>query len=147
MQPQTGRGYPRVVLASLLVVFVSCQGAPGSGRQDLVESTRYEDLLTLHGDWREFQQPAVTDGVPDYTPAAMGWQRQELTRYQARLAGIDPEGWPISQRVDYHVVLRGETLQDIANYYFGSEVTPAELAIHNGMGTTEVVPGQIIYLP
>jgi uncharacterized protein (DUF885 family) len=104
MQLHTGRGYPRVVLASLLVVFVSCQGAPGSGRQDLVESTRYEDLLTLHGDWREFQQPAVTDGVPDYTPAAMGRQRQELTRYQARLAGIDPEGWPISQRVDYHVV-------------------------------------------
>jgi len=31
-------------------------------------------------------------------------QSEELSSYQARLAAIDAEGWPISQQVDYHVV-------------------------------------------
>ena len=103
MQPRTMRGHPAVVLASLLL-FSSCQGAPGSGGQDAAESNRYEDLLSLHGEWRDFQGPTFTDGVPDYAAAAMARQEQELARYQARLAAIDPEGWPISQQVDYHIV-------------------------------------------
>ena len=34
----------------------------------------------------------------------MTLQERELDGYQARLAAIDPEGWPVSQQVDYHIV-------------------------------------------
>ena len=103
MPPRATRGHPAVVLASLLVIS-SCQGAPVGGGGDAVESTRYEDLLALHDEWRDFQRPTSVDGVPDYTAAAMAGQEQELAGYQARLAAIDPEGWLISQQVDYHIV-------------------------------------------
>ena len=103
MQTRTVRTRPAVVLASLLL-FSSCQGAPGSGGEDAAGSTRYEDLVTLHDGWRDVQKPILTDGVPDYTAAAMARQAQELARYQSRLAAIDPEGWPISRQVDYHIV-------------------------------------------
>jgi hypothetical protein len=71
-------------------------------------STRYEDLVSLFGEWRSFQKPKLVDGVPDYTARAMAAQHRELDAWQRRLASIDPGGWPIDQQVDYHVV-RAET--------------------------------------
>ena len=102
MPTRTVRGHITVI-ASLLFL-LSCQGASGPAGEDVAGSTRYEDLLTLHEEWRAFQAPALTEGVPDYTAAAMTLQERELDGYQARLAAIDPEGWPVSQQVDYHIV-------------------------------------------
>ncbi|MDZ4701268.1 MAG: DUF885 family protein [Rhodothermales bacterium] len=67
-------------------------------------STSYDDLLALHTDWRAFQPPVIVDGVPDYSLAAMAEQHRALAGYQARLATIDPSGWPVNQQVDYHIV-------------------------------------------
>ena len=103
MQTRTVRGHSAVALAFLLFLS-SCQGLPDREGARTAENNRYEDLLALHGEWRDFQKPTVTDGVPDYTAVAMSRQLQELTRYQARLANLDSGGWPISQQVDYHIV-------------------------------------------
>jgi hypothetical protein len=65
---------------------------------------RYEDLVSLFGEWRAFQKPKLADGVPDYTAGAMAAQHRELASWQKRLAAIDPGGWPIPQQVDWHVV-------------------------------------------
>jgi hypothetical protein len=67
-------------------------------------STRYEDLVALFGEWRTFQRPALVNGVPDYSAAAMAAQHKALAGYQSRLGAIDPRGWPIPQQADYHVV-------------------------------------------
>jgi Bacterial protein of unknown function (DUF885) len=67
-------------------------------------STRYEELVSLFRDWRAFQRPKLVDGVPDYTAAAMAAQHRELASWRARLAAIDPGGWPIAQQVDWYVV-------------------------------------------
>jgi len=64
----------------------------------------YDDLLRLFHDWRAFQRPAVVDGVPDYTAAAMEKQRRALPEWKARLAAIDTAGWTIPQRVDWELV-------------------------------------------
>jgi hypothetical protein len=64
----------------------------------------HQDLLQLFEQWRVFQRPRIVDGVADYTPSAMAAQSRELADYQRRLAAIDPTGWPIPQRVDYHLV-------------------------------------------
>lgn len=68
------------------------------------QNTSYEELLTLFHEWRDFQKPALVDGIPDYTAKAMAKQHQELKKYQQRLAAIDTSGWPIFQQVDYHLV-------------------------------------------
>ena len=50
----------------------------------------YADLVSLFTEWRAFQKPKLTDGVPDYTAEAMSAQQRELPAYQRRLAAIDP---------------------------------------------------------
>ena len=67
-------------------------------------STRYEDLAQLFKDWRGFQQPKITNGLPDYTAAAMTAQYQALPAMQQRLRAIDPAAWTPAQHADYHVV-------------------------------------------
>ncbi|HET7292701.1 MAG TPA: DUF885 family protein [Vicinamibacteria bacterium] len=64
----------------------------------------YAQLLGLFREWRAFQPPPSTNGVPDYTPRAMDEQRRGLAAFQARLAAIDTSGWPVSQRVDWDLV-------------------------------------------
>jgi hypothetical protein len=64
----------------------------------------YEDLVALFHEWRAFEAPALRDGAPDYTAAAMVDKQRRLPQLQARLAAIDPDGWPIPQQVDYHLV-------------------------------------------
>src|SRR5262245_4276888 len=64
----------------------------------------YGDLTTLFAEWRTFQKPKLTDGVPDYTAAAMAAQRRDLPAFQRRLAAIDTKGWTVPQQVDWHVV-------------------------------------------
>lgn len=65
----------------------------------------YAALVKLFQDFRAFAPPHVHDGVPDYTPAAMAEQAVQLKVFQQRLAAIDDSQWPVSQRVDYMIVL------------------------------------------
>jgi len=67
-------------------------------------SARYEDLVALFEEWRAFQKPPLVDGVLDYSAPAMLKQQRELQAYQQRLAALDTTGWPVAQRVDYHLV-------------------------------------------
>ena len=67
-------------------------------------SVRYEELVSLFGDWRTFQQATLVDGVPDYSASAMATQQREIAAYRGRLAAIDSGVWPAAQQVDYYVV-------------------------------------------
>jgi len=99
MMLQSAGGAVVCLLLATLVPGRVRANSPGPPR-----STRYEDLVTLFGEWRSFQKPKVVDGVPDYTSSAMAAQQRELASYQKRLAAIDTTGWPISRQVDWHVV-------------------------------------------
>ena len=74
-------------------------GVTGNG-----QPAGYQNLISLFNDWRAFQKPAIVDGVPDYTAAAMAAQQRELPAYQRRLAAIEPGAWPVPQQVDYQIV-------------------------------------------
>ena len=79
--------------------------AVGSWMSDTrAASASYDDLVTLFHDWRAFQQPVFREGVPDYTPAAMGEQQRRLPEFQGRLKAIDPGGWPVARQVDWRLV-------------------------------------------
>ena len=98
---------PVGVAAACLIVTAAMAGGDAGGPSPSTgagRSARYEDLVSLFGEWRAFQKPRLIDGVPDYTAGAMAAHRNELLSYQRRLAAIDPTGWPVSQQVDYHVV-------------------------------------------
>ncbi|HUQ10749.1 MAG TPA: DUF885 family protein [Steroidobacteraceae bacterium] len=64
----------------------------------------YDALVTLFSEWRGFERPPPRDGVPDYTAATFERRHAALSQWQARLAAIKPDAWPIPQQVDYRVV-------------------------------------------
>jgi len=94
--------YP-IVLIFLTLLLFDCQSEKKE-EAPATPSTNYEDLVSLFNEWREFQKPKVTNGVPDYTAAAMKEQRSGLDTFLSRLNAIDCRAWPISQQVDYHIV-------------------------------------------
>ena len=67
-------------------------------------SRTYDDLVALFRDWRAFEEPPRRSGAPDYTAARMRQAHRDLAHYRARLRAIDPQGWPIEQQVDWHIV-------------------------------------------
>lgn len=85
------------LLAGLLVFHPAAGGAaePAAG---------YDDLVALFTEWRAFERPVLRDGVPDYTAEAMARKRDGLAALQARLAAIDPSGWPVDEQVDHRLV-------------------------------------------
>ncbi|MFQ5768834.1 MAG: hypothetical protein ACE5ID_12745, partial [Acidobacteriota bacterium] len=93
----------KICLLTILVLAGAC-GSPSPAPEETARSTRYEDLVELFHQWREFQKPRLVDGVADYTAAAMAAQYHELGAYRRRLDGIDPRGWSIPRQVDYKLV-------------------------------------------
>jgi hypothetical protein len=92
------------VLLTLLVLLLSFSWTAAQPAKAPAAGGSYDDLVALFKEFREFQKPKVTDGVPDYTPAAMKVQRLGLDKLMKRLAAIDIKAWPISQKVDYMLV-------------------------------------------
>ncbi len=76
----------------------------GNETANVASSGDYEDLISLFKEFREFQKPEMTNGVPNYSAAAMEEQRRGLKQFQERLASMDISSWPVSQQVDYHLV-------------------------------------------
>ncbi len=109
---------PLPAIVVLLLLAAGCSaGTPGDGAGSAtgtgsssgsdagaVASVRYEDLLTLFDEWREFQEPVFDAGVPDYTAGAMAAQYAQLPAWQARLSAIDASGWPVEQQIDHYLV-------------------------------------------
>lgn len=76
--------------------------APGTNQ---AVPTGYQALVSLYQEFRAFIPPAMHDGVPDYSPAAMTAQYAGLQGFMGRLRAIDDRAWPIPFRVDYMLVL------------------------------------------
>jgi len=86
----------------LLLLLAKCNSPVQQA--EMPKSTRYEDLVKLFKEWREFQRPEVKNGVPDYSTAAMKKQHEALKSWQQRLNNFDTTGWPVSHQVDWHIV-------------------------------------------
>ena len=78
-------------------------GAVGTATES-ERSGDYEALIALFSDWRKFEKPPLLAGAPNYTANRMAAAHKELDSYKARLWTIDPNGWPIEQQVDWHLV-------------------------------------------
>lgn len=91
-----------IIWLFFIIAFLSC--SPQGKKELAITRSNYDDLVKLFEEWREFQKPKIVEGVPDYTAEAMSKQYQELKKYQARLAAFDISSWPVSQKIDYHLV-------------------------------------------
>ena len=86
---------------AVLLPLVLSLAATADGRE---RQATYQDLTTLFSEFVAFERPPLKDGAPDYTRAAVAARRRTLTKFQSRLAAIDPAAWPINERVDHALV-------------------------------------------
>ena len=93
------RSWPAIV--AFVVAAYSCPAGAASG---------YDSLLKLAEDWRRFEQPTISNCLPDYgaaatfTNVAIAARAAALPAYRARLHALDTRGWPTAQIVDYRLI-------------------------------------------
>ncbi len=104
-RPSTPRGRRNPFLRPVVLATV-VGGLATSGCADTssAQGGSYDELVELFAEWREFERPAFTDGVPDYTAAAMSAQHAALPAWIDRLDALSPSAWPVEQQVDWHLV-------------------------------------------
>jgi hypothetical protein len=67
-------------------------------------SDTYNDLSNLFQQWREFEEPPLKDGAPDYTQATREARWPDFKALQNRLLAMDTTGWTVPERVDWTIV-------------------------------------------
>ena len=110
--PSNRRGAPAlasVAVLALAACSAAAAGAPPAPRTAAAKgpAATYPELLTLFADWRAAQRAPLVGGVPDYSPAAVASQGEQLARLRQRLLAFEIKKWPVSQQVEWHV-LRAE---------------------------------------
>jgi hypothetical protein len=86
-----------MVLAAALLL--SALRAPASG-----PGAAYAEFAAFFQEWRAFQEPAIVDGVADFTGPAMEKQRAALPGWQRRLGAFDTSTWSVEEKIDHKVV-------------------------------------------
>ncbi|WKN42217.1 hypothetical protein [Tunicatimonas pelagia] len=64
----------------------------------------YQNLVDLFARWRDFEQPPLREGAPDYTAETFEQRHPEFEKLQAELLAFDTSNWPIEQQVDWYIV-------------------------------------------
>lgn len=93
-------------LAVCPLILGTCD-SPGTSGDPTAASHDHQELVGLFQEFRDYQKPDFTEGIPDYTEAAMTRQYSRLPEFREKLHRIDPTGWTIPERVDYEI-LRAE---------------------------------------
>lgn len=68
------------------------------------EPESHPELIKLFKDWRSFESPPITQGVPDYSSVAFAQRREGFEKLRSRLLGLTKENWPVAQKVDWHLL-------------------------------------------
>ncbi len=103
----------RIAISLALAAPIAALSTMASAQQEALVS--YQQLQSLFAEWRAFQQPAMVNGVPDYSAAAMGKKERDFAAYRARLKAIDTKDWSVAQKGDYRLV---EAEMNGLDFYF-----------------------------
>lgn len=88
-------------LALTLVVATRCVAAPAEPEV----GDGYAALLSLYAEFRALTDDPRRDGVGDYGARAMATRHAGVRDLLSRLEALDDSAWPVTERVDYLLVL------------------------------------------
>ncbi len=63
-----------------------------------------QELVQLFREWRSFENPPLVDGAPDYTVHTFKKRFPKFELLREQLLAIDTAGWPIPDKVDWHII-------------------------------------------
>jgi hypothetical protein len=84
------------------VILCSCQSNSTDVAKD--PNLNYSDLVNLFKEWRTFEKPPMLDGAPNYTAKSFNDRVSPFKELQFKLSQFDTTGWPISHKVDWHII-------------------------------------------
>ena len=87
----------------LLLILISCSTTKNENTPKN-QSLKYDDLVLLFNDWRNFENPPLLDGAPDYTRERFEEDQSEFLELREKLHSFDIDNWPIKEQIDWHVV-------------------------------------------
>ena len=88
---------------TFLLLFVAISNCVAQDQNQSKPDT-YDALVNLFKKWRQFENPDLRDGAPDYTLATREETWPEFKQLQARLQTIDTAGWSVPEKVDWTIV-------------------------------------------
>ena len=87
----------------LLLIFISCSTTRDENTPKN-KSLNYDDLIQLFTDWRNFENPPLLDGTPDYTKERFDNDQNKFIKLRERLNSFYIDEWPINKQIDWHIV-------------------------------------------
>lgn len=92
------------ILNALPILLIWLCAIFNSFSQENTRNTDYSTLVNLFEQWREFENPPLIEGAPDYTEAGRKARWPEFKRLQTALQAMDTTGWTTPQKVDWTIV-------------------------------------------
>jgi hypothetical protein len=75
------------------------------GMGQIKSNTSYETLEALYKEWRAFEEPPKYQGAPDYRTITFDNRQAAFKVLQTKLKDISIIDWPVSEQVDWHILL------------------------------------------
>ena len=66
--------------------------------------SNYKDLVDLFHEWREFENPPLLNGAPDYTEIRFQEDQEKFNKLKNSLYNFDINNWEISNQIDWYIV-------------------------------------------
>ena len=87
----------------LLLILISCSTTRDENTPKN-KSLNYDDLIQLFNDWRNFENPPLLDGAPNYTKERFDNDQNKFIKLRERLNSFYIDEWPINKQIDWHIV-------------------------------------------
>lgn len=85
----------------ILLIFLSCFSF---SFQNPEKRDEYRDLVSLFKEWRNFENPPLINGAPDYSRETFDKRQTDFNSLQSKLLALDTTGWSIDHQVDWRIV-------------------------------------------
>ena len=72
--------------------------------ENRIEPINYKELVDLFKMWRDFENPPLMNGAPDYTQRRFTAAENEFNSLKRKLERIDTTGWSKYYQTDWHIV-------------------------------------------
>lgn len=93
----------RLLLILSVLFILSCE-SPQKQESVTEKNSNFSDLEDLYLEWREFETPAMINGVPDYSTATFTSRMSDFEALKSRLMSFDTSEWTVAEQVDWSVV-------------------------------------------